>query len=311
MPETPSSLTPLQARVAREIVAFVRRENRPAGTLLPEVQLSQQIGTSRTPVQVALRHLARQGVVRQDAQRRYVLACDAQDLSEMARTLSSLSDDPLYLRIADARQDGELPDEISESELMRRFDVARSTLRKVLARISEEGWVEQRVGHGWCFLPMIDSPQAYEESYHFRQSVEPTGLLSPWFEANRDEAASLRREQAFIVEGGYQSMTPIELFEANSRFHETVASWSGNRFIVQTVRRLDQLRRLVEYRQAAKRPARQEQAREHLAILAAIEQHDPIQAAALMRRHLEDARQYKVYGADVFPAKDVKASPAG
>jgi len=51
-------------------------------------------------------------------------------------------------------------------------------------------------------------------------------------------------------------MTAIELFESNSLFHETLAKWSGNRFIVQSVRRLDQLRRLVEYRQARSRKPR-------------------------------------------------------
>lgn len=182
---------------------------------------------------------------------------------------------------------------------MRVFDVARSTLRKVLARISNEGWVEQRVGSGWVFLPMIDSPQAYEESYLFRQSVEPAALLSPWFKVDREELVKLRREQEFIVNGGYETMTAIELFEANSRFHETLALWSGNRFVLQTVRRLDQLRRLVEYRQAAtRRQARHTQATEHLTILAAIERQDLIEAAGLMRKHLEDARRAKVYGSE-------------
>lgn len=62
-------------------------------------------------------------------------------------------------------------------------------------------------------------------------------------------------------------MTPQELFEANSYFHETLAACSGNRFLQQTVRRLERLRRLVEYRQASARAPRKGQAEEHLAIL--------------------------------------------
>lgn len=98
-------------------------------------------------------------------------------------------------------------------------------------------------------------------------------------------------------------MTAIELFESNSLFHETLAKWSGNRFIVQSVRRLDQLRRLVEYRQARSRKPRREQAIEHLAILSAISEGDMLSAASLMRAHLDGARKGKVYGGDVFKQK--------
>ncbi|WP_083336817.1 GntR family transcriptional regulator [Polaromonas sp. JS666] len=293
-------LTPLQTKVAREIVALVRREGRRAGEHLPEVHLSEQIGTSRSPVQAALRHLSKLGVLQQDLNRGYFLVQDAKAWDAVAARFSSQPDDPLYLAIAEERQAGKLSDEVTEAELMRRFNVARSTLRKVLARISEEGWIEQRVGHGWCFSSMIDSPEAYEESYLFRQAVEPTGLLGPSFRFDAGQLRELRREQQLIVDGGFKTMTAIELFEANSRFHETLAQWSNNRFVLQSVKRINQLRRLVEYRQASKRGARQTQAQEHLGILDAINQHEFLQAASLMRAHLDGARRGKVHGKDVF-----------
>jgi DNA-binding GntR family transcriptional regulator len=184
---------------------------------------------------------------------------------------------------------------VTEAELMRRFDVARSSLRKVLARMSEEGWIEQNLGHGWRFLPMIDTPQAYEESYLFRQAIEPVGIVSPSFHADARELDALRREQQQIVNGGWRTMTAIELFEANSRFHETIAQSSGNRFIAQSVRRINLQRRLVEYHQAAQRKPRQTQAQEHLQILAAIAVHDYVLAASLLRGHLDGARRAKVH----------------
>lgn len=294
---SPSALTPLQTKVAREIVALVRREGRRAGEHLPEVQLSEQIGTSRSPVAAALRHLSRLGVVQQDANRGFFIVKDAKDWSSVAANFSSQPDDPLYLAIAEERQSGSLPDEVTEAELMRRFDVARSTLRKVLARISEEGWIEQRVGHGWVFQNMMESPEAYEESYLFRQAIEPTGVLGPSFRPNMAELEQLRAEQNRIVNGGFRSMTPIELFEANSRFHETLATWSNNRFILQSVKRVNQLRRLIEYRQASSRSPRQTQAAEHLQILEAIARHDFVEAASLIRAHLDGARKAKVGGA--------------
>jgi len=296
----PRELTPLQTKVAREIVALVRREGRRAGEHLTELHLSEQIGTSRSPVQAALRHLSKLGVLQQDLNRGYFLVQDAKAWDTVAARFSSQPDDPLYLAVAEDRQAGKLPDEVTEAELMRRFGVARSTLRKVLARISEEGWIEQRVGHGWCFSSMIDSPEAYEESYLFRQAVEPTGLVGPSFRVDPVQLKELRREQQQIVDGGFKSMTAIELFEANSRFHETLAKWAHNRFILQAVKRVNQLRRLVEYRQASKRAPRQTQASEHLEILAAIETHDLVQAAGLLKAHLDGARRAKSHDSSLF-----------
>lgn len=86
---------------------------------------------------------------------------------------------------------------------------------------------------------MMETPEAYEESYLFRQALEPTGILGPSFIPVPAEFAQLRREQEHIVNGGFRTMTPIELFEANSRFHETIAAWSGNRFIMQSIRRVN------------------------------------------------------------------------
>jgi len=219
----------------------------------------------------------------------------ASEWDSVASKLASTPDDPLYLRIAEDRRAGDLPNEVSEAEMMRRYGVARGGLRKVLARMSEEGWVEQNVGHGWCFLPMIDSPEAYDESYLFRQAIEPIGLMSPSLRVDPVALGELRREQQRIVEGGFKSMTAIELFEANSRFHETLAAWSGNRFIAQSVRRVNLQRRLVEYHQASKRPQRQTQAEEHLLILDAIARQDFVGAASLLRNHLDGARRAKTY----------------
>lgn len=301
-PHLSMDLTPLQTRVAREIVAIARRDNLKEGSHLAEQVLAEQIGTSRSPVNVALRHLAAIGMVSHDVNRGFFLNKDARTFEDVARRFSAEPDDPLYLRIAEDRLAHRMRDLVTEAELMRNYGVARSTLRKVLSRIQQEGWIEKAVGHGWEFQPLIDSPQAYEESYVFRAAVEPTGLMSTGFKADAAELAALRRQQQHIATTGWETMTAIELFESNCQFHETLAKWSGNRFILQSVRRTDQLRRLVEYGQARSRRPRQTQAQEHLQILDAIAANDPLQAASLMRAHLEGARRGKVYGGDVFSA---------
>ncbi|MBA5690655.1 GntR family transcriptional regulator [Rugamonas apoptosis] len=288
------ALTTLQTRVLREIVVHARRENLAAGTHLAEAHLAQAIGVSRFPISAALAHLTELEVVRHDRNRGYFLAVPASELSDMAQEWSAAAEDPLYLQIAVKRQSGVLPDEVNEADLMREFEVSRAILRKVLSRIQQEGWIERRTGHGWEFLPMIDSAEAYEDSYVLRLAVEPAGLMNPKFRADPVELEACRKQQQYIAQDGYRTMTAIELFEANSRFHETIAEWSGNRFIVQTVRRIDQLRRLVEYMQAEKRLPRKAQAEEHLAILDAIARGDNLAAASKMREHLDGARRGKI-----------------
>jgi DNA-binding GntR family transcriptional regulator len=301
--ESSTGLTPLQTRVTREILTLARREDLAIGDRLAESVLAEKIGTSRTPVNVALHHLVSLGVVYYDANRGFFMAKPARDLTEVAAPFFDEPDNPLYLKIADDRLGHRLPDLVTEADLMRQYDVSRSELRRVLSRMQEEGWLERQVGHGWQFMPMIDSVEAYEESYLFRAAIEPTGIMSPTFSANRVELEELRRRQRFIAEGGYLTMNSVELFEANSEFHETIAKWSGNRFIAQSVRRMDRLRRLVEYRQAKARKPRQGQAVEHLAILDAIAQHDLLRAAALLRDHIEGARRAKVHAQEVFTSK--------
>ncbi|MEW6267150.1 MAG: GntR family transcriptional regulator [Thermodesulfobacteriota bacterium] len=299
-PPSAMKLTSLQAHVVREIVAYVRRENLKAGERLTESYLAEQIGTSRSPINMALRHLAGLGIVTHDLNRGFFLNKDSHTLADIAQQFASQPDDPLYLRIAEDRLTHRLPDMVNEVDMMRLYRTSRSSLRKVLSRIQQEGWVRKSIGYGWRFQAMIDSPEAYEESYVFRAAIEPTGLLSSGFKADSTELESLRLQQQFITDGGFETMTAIELFVANCQFHETLAKWSHNRFVLQSVRRINQLRRLIEYRQALKRPPRRVHSQEHLAIIDAIAHTDLPLAANLMRTHLEKALRNKIFGNNVF-----------
>lgn len=295
------NLSALQTRVARDIVAYVRQEQFEEGHHLTELGLAKVLNTSRSPVKFAMQFLAEQGMLTYDRNRGFFLALSAKDMAGFAQSLFEEAEDPLYVQIASMRLQRKLPEQFAETDLMRLFDVTRATLRVVLMRIQQEGWIEQRAGQGWQFLPIIDSVQAYEESYTFRAIIEPAALLAPTFMVDVEALGRCRRQQEYIAQGGYLTMTPRELFEANAQFHETLATFSGNRFHLQTVRRLDGLRRLVEYRQASQRTPRKEHAEEHLEILALLEAGDRLAAADRMRRHLEHARQHKVISGLFMP----------
>ncbi|MEJ8812845.1 GntR family transcriptional regulator [Variovorax ureilyticus] len=301
-----SDLTLNQQKVLREIVGYIRRERLPVGARLPEWTLANLTGTSRSPVRAVLDHLVEAGVVRYDKNRGYSVLTDVDRLANDVVDEMNSADDPLYLQVADARLRGQLEESVTEADLTRLLGASRSEVRRVLVRAQAEGWAEREAGYGWRFLPMIDSLEAYDDMYALRLAIEPAGLLSPKFKPDMKELQELRGQQQAILDGAYQSAT--ERFESNARFHELIAGWSGNRFALQTLRRLDQLRRLAEYRQAKQDLPRAILAREHLEILAAIEAGDSLAAASLMKRHLSGARLKKVTG-DVFaPAPDQTAA---
>ena len=82
---------------------------------------------------------------------------------------------------------------------------------------------------------------------------------------------------------------PRMWFEINSRFHEAIAPWSGNRFLLDAIRRQNALRRLSEYHWFSdlKPESVKGSLNDHIAILAAIVAGEMDWAASLMKRHLE------------------------
>lgn len=293
-PPAHTPLTEIQARVAHEVIAYIRRENLETGTHLPEPHLARIVGTSRFPVRAALQHLTELGVVRRDNNKGFFLEASMSELLPVFEKFSTAAEDPVYLKIAEYRLCGKLPDVVAETDLMKIFGASRSVIQRAFSRIQQEGWVERRAGRGWAFLPMIDSPEAFEESYALRQWIEPAAILSPSFRPDLPILEECRKRQEFISGGGYEFMSQFELFEASARFHEVIATCSGNRFAAQTIRRLNQLRRLVEYRHAKIRPARKMHADDHLAIINDILAGNFLGAATGMRDHLDKARREKI-----------------
>jgi DNA-binding GntR family transcriptional regulator len=289
-----SRLSTLQARLASQIVQHARQADLAAGHRLTEEGIAALFGVSRSPVRAALRFLRRQGVVRVDDHRGFSLARRA---SRLKVSIPETDEDALYFRIVNARLAGELPTEVTEAEMMRRFRVGRGLLTRVLRHLAHDGVVKRRRGYGWSFLPMIDSPEAREESYRFRLLIEPAALLEPTFRLDPERAAAIRAGQRRILAD--RKLTSMEMFELNATFHEALASFSGNRFFFEAVQQQNRLRRLIEFKAFRQRDRITQSCGEHLGILDALEQGEREWAATLMRRHLEVASRLRGAFADL------------
>ena len=268
------------------------------GQHLPEQALADLFRVSRAPVHAALLALEREGVVRLERNRGFFLQKGAEELNgaEAAQAAPDEAEDEPYLAVAADRLEGRLPERVTQNEGMRRYGFTRNRAVEILARIAQEGWAERLPGHGWRFLPVLTSREAYEMGYRFRVAIETAAVQEATFRVDPAELARLRAEQQALLDGGLRRLPRPRLFQANAGFHEAVTGWSGNTFFVDALRRVNQVRRLVEYRVTADRGRLDRQCREHLELLDLLEAGEIRTAAAYLRVHIEGARRIKSAG---------------
>jgi len=289
-------MSSLHALLAHRLLDHIRRERLPVGHRLTEQSLEPVLGTSRSPIRGALAHSAKAGVIRSEPPRRgYFVARAPEELEEPEAALPPPPEEEEdYLAPARDRLARRLPEVLTESEAMRRYGLTRDRLRRILDRAANEGWIERRASKGWSFLPMIDGPEAYAESYELRRALEPAAMMMPTFAIDTGVLRRLRAQQEPLASDGWRTAAHAELYAANAAFHEDLAGLSGNRFVVQTIVRQNQLRRLVEYEEIDDRDRVRRQCGEHLAIVGLLERGERSAAAALLAEHLANAGREKV-----------------
>ncbi|MGE5527023.1 MAG: GntR family transcriptional regulator, partial [Rhodospirillaceae bacterium] len=211
--------------------------------------------------------------------------------------------DSLYLQVADDRLRGALDTHVSEAEIMRRYALTRVQAQQILHRMAREGLVIRKPGRGWMFQPNLDTEEAHNQSYRFRMIIEPAALLEPTYQVDKEAFARVRREQQAMLDGDILRVSRARIFQTGAEFHETIVGCSGNPFLLDAIRRQNQLRRLIEYKGNVNRSRLARQCREHLELLDMIESGDRQAAAAFLRRHLDVVRSIKTGIQPTEPAK--------
>jgi DNA-binding GntR family transcriptional regulator len=285
----------LSPQISSNIIEFVKTNRMRNGEHLPLQMLADAFRVSRAPVMSALKKLEAQGVVRAEQNRGYFLAVDVErynfDGDEVGADADG--DDHIYFRIAEDRLAGGLPERVSENELMRQYGLPRSKLLKILHRIADEGWVERLPGNGWAFKETLTSRKSYEDGYQFRAVIEQQALLLPTFEPDADGFRRARDTQTRLRDGGYEKWSRAEIFRANNEFHEMLVGCSRNEFFLDSIRRINRLRRLIEYHITIDRSRLPKQTEEHLHILDLLEHDRRSEAAAFLYTHIMGAGRIK------------------
>ncbi len=267
-----------------QIVELVRAEELPVGAHLPAQWLADRLRVSRSPVNEALELLKSQGIVRREPNRGYFLA--TAPAIELVAQDAGTGEEATYFRIAEDRLRGELPDQFTEAMLRRRYGLTPAQLQAVLARISDEGWARKKPGYGWEFSAMLTTPESLLQSYRLRLAIEPAALLEPGYRIDRQVIARCRAAELHLLQGGIETDTADQLHDRGVRFHESLVEGSGNPFFIDTMRRVNRVRRLLSYRSMRDRSRYQEHCDQHLMLLDLLERERNEEAAEVMREHL-------------------------
>ena len=283
----------LAQRISKRLLQDIATGGIPAGQHLGAQQLADRYGVSRTPIREAMSLLEAGGFLERQENRGYFVAeADAAAMNEALDAQSDSADDD-YHRLADDWLVSRLPEDVTEQFLRQRYGWTKARVNEVLVRAAREGWIERKEGYGWRFLPVANTPEAFDEIYRFRMAIEPAAMLEPSFELNRTVLTEQRRIQEGMLEMNFESVPAESLLANGASFHEELIKLSGNPFFLMALQRVNRMRRLMEYRAEVNHARLVEQCTEHLEILDLLEAGENLDASHKMRRHLSGALKRK------------------
>ncbi|WP_185968483.1 GntR family transcriptional regulator [Paracoccus sp. M683] len=278
----------LKSKLAAQIANHIQERPLSAGTHMSAQILADQMGTSRSPIHAAFLILAEMGVLRHETNRGFFVTEAAHEarLSEQLPSRDHLSD--AYFAVADQLLDGDLPSTMSEVAFRDRFGLTQVEARSLLSQIQKEGWIERRPGYGWEFNEMLRTPDALAQTYRMRQALEPAALLEPGFSISAETLDRLAATERDFLNGEIETASAEKLYQRGVTFHETLMQASGNRYMLDALRRVNQIRRLIVYRSMVDRKRYYKQSQEHLEIIQLVRRGAMNEAAVFMRHHLSN-----------------------
>ncbi|MDH2346165.1 GntR family transcriptional regulator [Bradyrhizobium sp. SSUT77] len=120
------------------IMSLARREGMKAGDRLIEQRLADALDLSRAPIRLGLKALEAAGLARGEPHRGFVLAKNPTSGAARPALAAVRRSEQVYATIAGDVLASRLPADVTEAELMRRYDLSRAELQRLLDRIAAE-----------------------------------------------------------------------------------------------------------------------------------------------------------------------------
>ena len=232
-------LNKLQHKLTAQICEYLKELGYPVDVALKASSLADKFSVSRTPVRVALQYLSEKGLVANIPNRGFFsVQVSAKKIDALISDFTATQVD-LVGEIAEDRVSDALEETVTESHLMRKYNVDRVTLLSVLTELEGDGLVYENPGRGWSF---IHEPDALQESYNYRKIILANCLLEPTFTICQDAIDECRKQHEEYKQDN--PPTVKRFVEINANFYSVIAECSGNRFVQMTIKQQSRIRRV-------------------------------------------------------------------
>ncbi|KOU69281.1 GntR family transcriptional regulator [Streptomyces sp. MMG1533] len=177
---------------------------------------------------------------------------------------------------------------LTEADLTRMFNVSRSTMRSVLVRLTQEGYVTSEVNRG--VRTRSFSVEEAADILEARETLESALAGKAAERATEEEIADLRRTLQEMEEA--QSRGDQDAYSrGNRRFHQQIKQASHQQTLARAYDTLLYPLVMRQYRNLSAPHPRTGSLEEHQAIFLAILTRNPDSAVAAMRHHVGSARR--------------------
>ncbi|MFN7025804.1 MAG: GntR family transcriptional regulator [Pseudorhizobium sp.] len=285
----------LNEQITSELERHILSGSLQRGLRLVEAAIAEQFGVSRAPVRGAFRRLEQKGLIVRDSTGGF-------SVSHRASTPSN--DQPVRLDpIHSAATWEAIYAEVSreavshaafgawrliETDLAESYQVSRTVIREVLARLEHVGIVRKEDGYRWL-LPEL-SPVRIRELYDMRRVLEPVALAEAADNAPPDLLVEMR-EELEAARDGSDMISPDEFGRLERRLHVGLLSFARNQTLISTLQRFHALlvtnAHLYDTTRSVFGPDPFVQ--EHLDIVTALERGNVSTACKLLQVHMDHA----------------------
>jgi|SRR5579872_2458669 len=254
VPATESSSVLHEPRPYYELVRDEIARNIEVGKLRPGIVLLEGpiatlLGVSRWPVKRALELLADEGLIRRFRGRGYLVGGAGEDAAPLRVNLLALGLDVSGViqdyaqRAAWQKIYGEAAEsvvacmpfgayKISEPAMCAHFDVSRTVVRDVLARLNHDGLIEKDRWSHWTAGPL--TARDVKEHFEIRQLLEPAALRLAAKSLDRRTVETMRARIEQALQAAH-SLTPREVEEIERDLHEACFASVSNRRLTATI----------------------------------------------------------------------------
>jgi DNA-binding GntR family transcriptional regulator len=178
-------------------------------------------------------------------------------------------------------------DVVSETQLVKRFDVGIAAVRAALIRLAQDGLVIPRRRHGHMIAPI--TVQDIKEITFLRSCLEPAAAELATGRIDLALLRSLDRKSSAAVRTNDPRSEARSLM-GNRDFHIAIAAASGNSRLLALIQQLHDLSFRFQYLLRHTEIPGDPWSSSHAEIIAAFEAGDPARVRKVMLEHIEESK---------------------